>query len=119
MLASRTDDAIRDEIDALTQIVACGAHRNLVEIRGHGWRQIPEYDLGFYIIDMELCGQTLREYIDESRSQVFPQRGLDMTEVWTIMLHICSGLSFLHDHGLIHCDLKPSNSMSPLPSISY
>jgi len=58
-----------------------------------------------YVV-MELCaGGDLFEYID-SRGGVLPE-----AEVMIIMRQLLSAVSYLHEHGIAHCDIKPSNVM--------
>jgi len=81
---------------------------------------------------MELCDLNLDEYIYHERP-IFSYVGANRTErapeelpfiqghedalaqmvnVWTIMIHIASGVDYLHSHGRVHRDLKPKNSIS-------
>ena len=36
-------------------------------------------------------------------------RRLTVEEIWSLFVDMCQGLDHLHRHGIIHCDLKPSN----------
>jgi hypothetical protein len=49
-----------------------------------------------------------------------PATNPEQNETWrmwsrvaVVMLHICSGMDFLHEHGEVHRDLKPENSIPP------
>jgi serine/threonine protein kinase len=66
-----------------------------------------------YVVDMELCGINLEDYIKE-KFTIDSSVGIPISEVWNIMLQVSSGVSFLHTHRLIHCDLKPVNGIIPL-----
>ena len=95
----------------MDQLINIGRHRNLVHIYQHGWKLFHEpMELKLYVIDMELCGGTLQQYIS-SKFEGDCVDGLSISEVWNITLQIASGLSFLHAHRLIHCDVKPANGI--------
>ncbi|MGH2614972.1 MAG: serine/threonine-protein kinase, partial [Thermomicrobiales bacterium] len=50
-----------------------------------------------------LPGETLAHLIDRRR------RRLSVPEVAQLGLHLCSAMSYLHRHDVLHLDLKPSN----------
>lgn len=50
-----------------------------------------------------LTGDTLEALLEERR------RRLALSEVLYLGLHLCSAVHYLHGHGLLHLDLKPSN----------
>jgi len=53
-----------------------------------------------------LTGETLAYMIDERR------RRLPLADIAFLGLHLCSAVHYLHRHGLLHLDLKPSNIVS-------
>ncbi len=53
-----------------------------------------------------LTGETLSYIIDTSR------RRLPVTDIVHLGLHLCSAVHYLHSHGVLHLDLKPSNIVS-------
>ncbi len=58
------------------------------------------------IILETLIGETLRDLLDRRR------RRLPLADVLYLGIHLCSALHYLHQHGLLHLDLKPSNIIS-------
>ncbi|XP_035700804.1 uncharacterized protein LOC118433215 isoform X2 [Folsomia candida] len=58
-------------------------------------------------IEMELCGPSLRNWLDDSNRQSF-QNSLEITQV-NIVFGIISGMRYLHDQDIIHRDLNPNN----------
>ena len=53
-----------------------------------------------------LTGETLSYIIDTS------YRRLPLSDVVHLGLHLCSAIHYLHGHGILHLDLKPSNIVS-------
>jgi len=96
--------------------VSKGEHPNVVTIIKHG--RVSE----LYYIDMEICQGNLEEYIqgtdlqrfEATINRHFAQMGMCEVRrfaiIWDIMEQIACGLSFLHDCGEEHRDIKPRNS---------
>lgn len=53
-----------------------------------------------------LTGATLAHLIDNRR------RRLPLSDVVHLGIHLCSAIHYLHRHGILHLDLKPSNIVS-------
>jgi serine/threonine protein kinase len=88
--------------------------KNIVNVLQFGFLENnPDY----YYLDMELCDINLGAYISgELPSEIHASFTVDagnasnrMIQVWRIMLDICNGVKFIHDHQEVHRDLKPNN----------
>jgi formylglycine-generating enzyme required for sulfatase activity len=59
---------------------------------------------GDYMLMEYLEGETLQKLLDEEFG-----RGIPFARAWPLIMDICSGLAYAHDHNVIHSDLKPLN----------
>lgn len=75
------------------------AHPNIVTVFDAG-----EQDGEYYMAMEYVEGQTLKALIN--RQGAFPEK-----LVRYIMVHVCRGLAFAHERGLVHRDIKPGNLM--------
>jgi serine/threonine protein kinase len=96
---------IETEFHAIQNLFSRGTSKYLVEVFGIG--RLPT---NFFFIDMELCGQSLHNYIWGERA--FAQTGVDKSRA-QIMWEIASGVEFIHGCNAVHRDLKPLNSKFP------
>jgi serine/threonine protein kinase len=81
------------EAQALAQL----NHPNIVTIYDFG-----QAGGGFYFLLMEFVdGVNLR--------QLLATRKLEPAEALAIVPPICEALQYAHDHGIVHCDIKPEN----------
>jgi len=102
-------EAIEVERKNLDLLMQNGEHPNIVKVIEYCWRYFPYPKCTeLFALDMELGDVNLDEYI-KSKFIQNNAIGVPVTEVWNIMVQLSSGLSFLHLHRLIHCDLKPHN----------
>ena len=88
----------RDEEAAI--LAAIGKHEHIVELVG-SWE-----DNGHLFIQMEYCENGsldvfLQEYGQRSRLEEF--------RVWKVLTELALGVSYIHDSGFLHLDLKPAN----------
>lgn len=73
-------------------------HENIVRLYDFvPWQQ--RYCLILAFVD----GTTLAEMIDSTPGGLPEARALDL------MLHVLEGLNYAHEHGVLHCDVKPPN----------
>lgn len=81
------------------QAAAKMSHPNIVTVYDAG-----EQDGEFYMAMEYVEGQTLKALVN--RQGPFPEKLIRY-----IMVHICRGLQYAHDRGLVHRDVKPGNLM--------
>ena len=77
-------------------------HPNIVQVYGM-WYD-PHKDKAAPSIVMELCNESLYEFIRRSKGKV-----LSKDKKFTIMRDIARGMVYLHNQNIVHCDLRSSN----------
>uniref|UniRef100_A0AAV1SZS3 Protein kinase domain-containing protein n=1 Tax=Peronospora matthiolae TaxID=2874970 RepID=A0AAV1SZS3_9STRA len=61
---------------------------------------------GFFFLQMELCeGGTLQDFMTKRKSR----DALPENYLWIILQDIATGLHVLHEHDIVHLDIKPDN----------
>ena len=60
---------------------------------------------GFFCIVMELLSESLSSYIKHSPSKKLTSH----EQIFSITKQMCCALLFMHNSGVIHCDIKPDN----------
>lgn len=98
-------EAIENEARAIAKLCVPGIHPNIVAVLRSG----EVKDTALYYIDMELCDWNLEQFIDQHRPT--SEAPFTIEQLWGIMTHIASGITFIHDEGLVHRDLKPRNGI--------
>ena len=83
-------------------LVAGLNHPNIATV--HGLGQAPHG--GFFIVFDWIDGPNLQSLLDRSRSAGSPLAVRDITR-W--MTDAARAVEYAHQHGVVHCDLKPSN----------
>ncbi|CAE1306823.1 EIF2AK1 [Acanthosepion pharaonis] len=66
-------------------------------------------NLSTLFIQMELCKETLHEWLQKRNSSEFSNRIITDSRNWTIFQEMLKGVVCIHEAGIIHRDLKPSN----------
>ena len=107
---------LKNKIRALDALCVKDQGKLLVHVLHHEW---DEETRGSYVVDMKLCGKSLRDYIrgldfsfrelltsEEPRSDELEKTGVEIGEILT---HVLQGLQFIHSQGEVHRDLKPEN----------
>ncbi|KAJ7780513.1 hypothetical protein DFH07DRAFT_432404 [Mycena maculata] len=92
---------LREEVEILQQLTCSGVQPNVLTFVD-SW----EEDDVLYI-QTELCELGNFAYFLWEYGRVFPR--LDEARIWKIIVDLSNGLKFIHDAGVIHLDLKPSN----------
>jgi serine/threonine protein kinase len=112
-----TREDIDNEAKAIMKLCEGNKSDTIVEVMRHGW--LPSQHTMYYI-DMELCGYTLKSYIQDRDARMFAEtdprtvNSQEISPVLSISYQIARGLEFIHGNGSVHRDLKPSNGKSLL-----
>jgi serine/threonine protein kinase len=77
------------------------ANRHLVEVIQMNRLPTENLNAVYYYADMELCTMDLKKFLQ------IPQFSGE-SNIWQIMYQIAKGVEFVHSHGLVIRDLKPS-----------
>jgi hypothetical protein len=121
LILPHSDALIENEVRAITKL-CLNEKPNIISV----FRHFSLTNSAYYAIDMEYCKYNLADYIKTPQNPVWaaldePATNLEQNETWrmwsrvaVVMLHICSGMDFIHEHGEVHRDLKPENSLFPL-----
>lgn len=78
---------------------------------------VPVYGLDFneenqpFLIMKKIEGKTLTEYIEACRKHDEDNELFGIKARIERLIHVCSAMSYAHNHGVIHRDLKPDNIM--------
>ncbi|TFK54108.1 hypothetical protein OE88DRAFT_1805907 [Heliocybe sulcata] len=94
---------LREEADILKHlsVAANGRHPNVLAYID-SWEEDEQL-----FIQTELCENGSFAHFLWEYGRVFPR--LEEARVWKIVVELSNGLRFIHDHGVIHLDLKPAN----------
>jgi serine/threonine protein kinase len=87
--------------------VARSNHPNIAQVQDRWADQWPSVKV---YVQTELCYGDLNQYIEANRNAATQ---IDQTAVWEIMVDIVEGLTYAHELGWSHRNLKPRNGISP------
>lgn len=93
------NEYVREQFLSEARMVAMLRHPSIVEIY-----TVIETANSLYLVFEYVDGQTLETRLDIDNY-------LDFDEVKNIFKSVCEGLSYAHNKGIIHCDIKPGNIM--------
>jgi len=77
-------------------------HPHIIQVLDCGRSQVAGLDV-LYIVT---------EYADENLSQLLPKRALTAAETHELVNSLVEALTYLHDKGLVHSHIKPSNLLA-------
>jgi serine/threonine protein kinase len=97
--------SFQNEVRAMAKLCQQSSHPHMVAV----FRRGEVTDSAYYYIDMELCDSNLDKFMRDHRPS--SSSPIQLPLVWNIMVQITSGLAFIHEHGEVHRDIKPRNSM--------
>src|SRR5438874_168670 len=83
------------------KLVARLSHPNIVTVH-----DASEYNHNLYIVMQFVDGGTLKQRLDQLQAV---GKTMDIVEANRIFSQLASALSYAHDHGIIHRDVKPVN----------
>ncbi|KAG6597993.1 WEE protein kinase [Phytophthora cinnamomi] len=97
----RERDLMTQEITVLEKLAASEHNFDNIVRYYQAWQEN-----GFFYLQMELCeGGTLHDFITiRNREEALPEN-----YVWIVLRHVASGLKVLHEHDIVHLDVKPDN----------
>ncbi|OQR97048.1 protein kinase [Achlya hypogyna] len=98
VIADCYEEANRERT-ALGCVEMAGGHENIVALNDH-----YTHDGFTYIVVEFVDGITLFDFVQQ-------RRRLEEEVTRCILKQVASALQFMHDHGMVHCDLKPDNIM--------
>ncbi len=94
-------ESLRREIRALSRL----DHPGVVRIRAEG----IEAGVPWLAMDV-LEGRTVRAWLREAHADATSvPRSASLADALTLVARLCAPLSYIHQHGVVHGDLKPEN----------
>jgi membrane-associated tyrosine/threonine-specific cdc2-inhibitory kinase len=97
----RSDSDRRSKLEEVRQLAVIPKHDNCVEFIG-AWEEDD-----YLYIQLELCRTSLEKYTEENHD-------ITQDKLWDIFLDILLAVKHLHDHNLIHLDIKLENILVAL-----
>ena len=101
LMPSQTSPAADTQLRSLQAKIGL-RHSNLLQI----------FDAGRTQIQGESVVYAVMEFADDNLGQILPQRALEPPEVADLLPPILGALSYLHEKGLVHGRIRPSNILA-------
>lgn len=95
------DNSFKERFELEAKLVGRLAHPNIVTVH-----DASEYNHRLYIVMQLVDGGTLKQRLDQLQTL---GKTMDVVEAYAIFSQLASALSYAHDHGIIHRDVKPVN----------
>ena len=73
---------------------------------------LQSFEAGRAQVEGECVVYTVMEFADDNLGQILPQRALEAAEVTDLLPPLLSALSYLHEKGLVHSRIRPSNILA-------
>lgn len=105
--------AARDDFLAESRVTASLDHPSIVPV----YSLNSDPDGGLHLAMKLMTGKTLKQYLADTVEKyrkdgvVHFDEAAALTYRLEIFLKVCDALAYVHDHKVIHCDLKPENIM--------
>jgi len=99
----RCQDSSRKDVQNEVNLLARLQHPNVVQLIGHTFNETQE------VIVLERMDTNLENYLTSCMSPYKRGPPLPLLGAVDIMLHIAEGMNYLHEHHVVHRDLKPGN----------
>jgi len=100
-------DSVKHEIKHLVNI----RHENVIALHTMGEIPIDHLSYPYFVMDYIPDAMDLREYLSQSLRRIESSNDLKTITSWVAakFLDVARALAFLHDHQIIHFDVKPGN----------
>ncbi len=99
----RCQDSSRKDVQNEVNLLARLQHPNVVQLIGHTFNETQE------VIVLERMDTNLENYLTSCMSPYKRGPPLPLLGAVDIMLHIAEGMNYVHEHHVVHRDLKPGN----------
>jgi serine/threonine-protein kinase PknG len=108
LLNSRDPEAIRQAM-AERRFLSEVNHPNIVTIHNFAWHPGDDGEPVGYIVMEYVGGVSLKQLMEQRRGPDGSLEPLPVAQVIAYLLELLPALGYLHDQGLVYCDLKPEN----------
>ncbi|RMG83573.1 MAG: serine/threonine protein kinase [Chloroflexi bacterium] len=100
-----SNDTFKERFEREAKLVAALNHPNIVQIYDFDSIEIDGHSV-YYMVMAYISGPTLANVLAQAAEE---ERTLPHKQILSIMMDITSALSYAHERGMVHRDVKPSN----------